>query len=140
MSLGEIFLDRLAGFENHPLVGETRGRGPLAAVELVRNKDRRERFPLSQGVGTYCGAACAEEGLIVRPIGDIIAFCPPLEPVTSSTLCPWCVLPNSSVATTDSRCVPGARSSGRSAIQMCVDGSGSTQGLITSACRCAISM
>ena len=77
-SLGEIFLDRLAGFENHPLVGETRGRGLLAAVELVRNKDRRERFPLSQGVGTYCGAACAEEGLIVRPIGDIIAFCPPL--------------------------------------------------------------
>ena len=77
-SLGEVFLERLADFENHPLVGETRGKGLLAAVELVRRKDPRERFAVTEGVGDFCGRACAEEGLIVRPIGDITAFCPPL--------------------------------------------------------------
>ena len=50
----------------HPLVKEVRGIGLLAGVELT------------PGHGKECARIAEEEGLIVRAIGDTIAFCPPL--------------------------------------------------------------
>ena len=77
-TVGEILQQRLQGFVDHPLVGEVRGRGLLAGLELVREKEPRTPFAASEGVAAYCSAACAEAGLIVRNIGDTIAICPPL--------------------------------------------------------------
>ncbi len=76
--VGKIFQQRLRGFADHPLVGEVRGEGLLGAAELVKNKDPREPFAASEGVAAYCAQACQDAGLIVRNIGDAIAFCPPL--------------------------------------------------------------
>lgn len=76
--MGEIFQQRLREFADHPLVGEVRGKGLLAGVELVKEKDPRVPFAASEGVAVYCAAACAEAGLIVRNMGDTVAFCPPL--------------------------------------------------------------
>jgi 4-aminobutyrate--pyruvate transaminase len=76
--MGEILQQRLGEFTNHPLVGEVRGKGLLAGVELVKEKDPRVPFAPSQGVAAYCASACQEAGLIVRNMGDTIAFCPPL--------------------------------------------------------------
>lgn len=76
--MGEILQTRLREFEDHPLVGEVRGAGLIGAVELVKQSDPREPFAPSQGVGAYCAAACQDEGLIVRNMGDAMAFCPPL--------------------------------------------------------------
>ncbi len=76
--VGELLQTRLRAFEDHPLVGEVRGRGLIAAVELVKGKDPRQPFKMSDGVGAFCSQACQEEGLIVRNMGDAIAFCPPL--------------------------------------------------------------
>ena len=76
--VGKVLQHRLREFSDHPLVGEVRGEGLIAAVELVKNKVPREPFDPNQGVGAYCAAACTDEGLIVRNMGDAIAFCPPL--------------------------------------------------------------
>ena len=65
-------------FGDHSLVGEVRGIGLVAAVELVRNKKTRKQFDPKQGVGAYCGNAALEHGLILRVLGDAIAFSPPL--------------------------------------------------------------
>ena len=77
-SISQVFQERLESFSDHPLVGEVRGVGLIGAIELVRGKSPREPFKPSEGVGAYCSAACQEEGLIVRNMGDAIAFCPPL--------------------------------------------------------------
>lgn len=77
-AMGEVLQQRLQMFIDHPLVGEVRGRGLLAGLELVREKEPRTPFAASEGVAAYCSAACAEAGLIVRNIGDTIAICPPL--------------------------------------------------------------
>jgi 4-aminobutyrate--pyruvate transaminase len=76
--VGQVFQQRLLEFADHPLVGEVRGEGLIAAVELVKQKQPRTPFELSAGVGAYCAAACHDAGVILRNLGDSVAFCPPL--------------------------------------------------------------
>jgi 4-aminobutyrate--pyruvate transaminase len=59
-------------------VGDVRGRGLLAGVELMRNAEMRIPFDPALKVGPLCTRIAEEQGLIVRAIGDTIAFCPPL--------------------------------------------------------------
>ena len=70
----------LRTFEGHPIVGEVRGVGMLAALEFMADGERRERFDAALGVGRRIAAACLDEGLIARamPHGDILGFAPPL--------------------------------------------------------------
>ena len=72
------FQQGLGDFAEHELVGEVRGKGLIGAVELVADKETREPFDVSQGVGAYCATAAMKRGLIVRNLGDSIAFCPPI--------------------------------------------------------------
>ncbi|MCB1754015.1 MAG: aspartate aminotransferase family protein [Gammaproteobacteria bacterium] len=67
-------------FAEHPMVGEVRGVGLMAALEFVADKDKKQRFEPSQTIGAKVSAACLEEGLIARamPHGDILGFAPPL--------------------------------------------------------------
>ena len=68
----------LRGFADHPLVGEVRGIGLIGAIELVANKSRKTSFDPSAGVGPYLAKRGHHHGVILRPLGDSIAFCPPL--------------------------------------------------------------
>ncbi|AGT08280.1 aspartate aminotransferase family protein [Paracoccus aminophilus] len=77
-AMGKILHQRLAKFRDHPLVGEVRGAGLLAAVELVADKDSRAKFPEPGKVGGWFFNRAHSHGLIVRNIGDALAFCPPL--------------------------------------------------------------
>jgi 4-aminobutyrate--pyruvate transaminase len=72
------FLGGLNRLLEHPLVGEVRGRGLLAGVELTRNVEMRAPFDPAVKAGALCARIAEEQGLIVRAIGDTIAFCPPL--------------------------------------------------------------
>jgi 4-aminobutyrate--pyruvate transaminase len=72
------FLARLAQFADHPYVGEARGVGLIGALELVADKPSKVGFAQPGSVGGKVAELCHEEGLIIRAIGDIIAFCPPL--------------------------------------------------------------
>ncbi len=67
-------------FDDHPLVGDVRGEGLLAALEFVQDKTKRTLFDPSLKVGPQVAAAAAERGLIARamPQGDILGFAPPL--------------------------------------------------------------
>jgi putrescine aminotransferase len=68
---------RLRELADHPLVGEVRGVGMLGAIELVKNKQTRERFT-GQGAGMICRGHCFNNGLIMRAVGDTMIIAPPL--------------------------------------------------------------
>jgi 4-aminobutyrate--pyruvate transaminase len=68
-----------ARFADHPLVGEVRGIGLVAAVELVEDKAARKNFDASRKVGGRLMKLGEEHGVILRALpGDSIAFSPPL--------------------------------------------------------------
>jgi adenosylmethionine-8-amino-7-oxononanoate aminotransferase len=76
--MGEYLHQQLQQFQSHPLVGEIRGVGLIAAVELVANKMTGEAFA-DGSVGAATIAACLSHGLSLRAVaGNSIAFCPPL--------------------------------------------------------------
>jgi 4-aminobutyrate--pyruvate transaminase len=68
----------LRSFANHPLVGEVRGIGLIGAIELVADKGSRAPFDPKAGIGAFLSKRAHHHGVIIRPLGDIIAFCPPL--------------------------------------------------------------
>jgi 4-aminobutyrate--pyruvate transaminase len=72
------FEKRIGQFADHPLVGETRAKGLIGAIELVADKKTKRSFDPKKGVGAIAADIMQENGLIVRPMGDSVAFCPPL--------------------------------------------------------------
>ena len=75
---GAYMQKRLAEFKNHALVGEVRGKGMIAAIELVANKQTGLAFANGL-VGNFAMQACQNNGLICRAVaGSSLAFCPPL--------------------------------------------------------------
>lgn len=78
-AMGEILQRELrARFTDHPLVGEVRGVGLIAAIELVADKATKQKFDPIGKAGGYLFTRGHEHGVIIRAIGDQIAFCPPL--------------------------------------------------------------
>jgi putrescine aminotransferase len=65
-------------FADHLLVGEVRGVGLLAAIELVRDRKERKFFPDPGNIGTLCRNHCFNDGLISRAIRDTMVLAPPL--------------------------------------------------------------
>jgi 4-aminobutyrate--pyruvate transaminase len=68
-------LGRLA---EHPLVGDVRGVGLIAGVELVKDKRTHGQFDPPGSVGSVFVARAQGQGLIVRNLQDTIALSPPL--------------------------------------------------------------
>ncbi|MGE4279811.1 MAG: aspartate aminotransferase family protein [Magnetospirillum sp.] len=68
----------LAELQQHPLVGEARGVGLIGAVELVADKDERRAFDPKLTVGARVVAKAQAHGVILRAMGDAVAFAPPL--------------------------------------------------------------
>jgi L-2,4-diaminobutyrate transaminase len=67
-------------FEPHPLVGEVRGIGLLAAIEFVAEGSPKRHLPADLKLASRINALCFEEGLRARamPFGDIVGLAPPL--------------------------------------------------------------
>ncbi|CAD5376486.1 Putrescine--pyruvate aminotransferase [Pseudomonas sp. OF001] len=77
-AMGERMHAALRRFTDHPLVGEVRGCGLIAAVELVGDKDSKAPYLATGTLGRYLAGRAQQHGLITRAMGDAIAFCPPL--------------------------------------------------------------
>ncbi|MBB4093476.1 aspartate aminotransferase family protein [Ochrobactrum pecoris] len=75
---GTYMQKRLRELQDHPLVGEVRGVGLIAGVELVTDKQAKTGLEQAGALGAQANAALQERGVISRAMGDTLAFCPPL--------------------------------------------------------------
>ncbi|HNS87843.1 MAG TPA: aminotransferase class III-fold pyridoxal phosphate-dependent enzyme, partial [Parvularculaceae bacterium] len=77
-AVAPILQQGLRSFADHALVGEVRGCGLIAGVELVEDKATKKSFAPTRGAGAIVQEEAKARGLLVRALGDTIAFCPPL--------------------------------------------------------------
>jgi adenosylmethionine-8-amino-7-oxononanoate aminotransferase len=76
---GVHLAERLASMKNHPLVGDTRSMGMLAAIELVTDKQAKTKPAASLGISKKLARIGYENGVLFRAFGDdIIGLAPPL--------------------------------------------------------------
>lgn len=75
--VGAHFRARLETLKSSPLVGEVRGVGLIAAVELVEDKQAKS-VAIPGRLGGLMNAAMQRNGLISRNMTDAVAFCPPM--------------------------------------------------------------
>lgn len=76
--VGPYLQQQWATLGDHPLVGETRGVGLVAALELCADKATRTRFDEPGTVGGICRDICVSNGLVMRAVYDTMIISPPL--------------------------------------------------------------
>ena len=70
-----IIKEKFLPLEN---VGEVRSIGLINAIELVKNKSTKEPFDYRKRTGYQIYKKALEMGVLLRPLGDVIYFNPPL--------------------------------------------------------------
>ena len=75
---GPYLAHALAALADHPLVGEVRSFGMLAAIELVQDKAGPVLFEPVGDVGEMCRDHAISEGLMMRAVRDSMIMSPPL--------------------------------------------------------------
>ena len=75
---GDYFQASISKLDEEEFVGEVRGIGLIAGVELYKDPKNKTPFEEVGKAGKLLSDVCQSNGLIVRPILDTIALCPPL--------------------------------------------------------------
>ncbi|CAH2401874.1 aspartate aminotransferase family protein [Mesorhizobium ventifaucium] len=76
---GKRLMEGLRSLADHPLVGDIRGRGMLAAIELVTDKERKTPLPAAADPGRRIFERAWANGLVIRAFNSgILGFAPPL--------------------------------------------------------------
>jgi adenosylmethionine-8-amino-7-oxononanoate aminotransferase len=76
-TMGTYLLEQLQALRRHPTVGDVRGIGLLAAVELVKDRDSKEKFAMEGEEVKTLNALLIDGGLLTRAT-HIIHLSPPL--------------------------------------------------------------
>ena len=87
--VGEHFVQGLRSLLRHPIVGDVRGVGLMARVELVADVSTKAPFDPPGSMAARLQKRCQELGLIFRPTLDVITFSPPL--ILTKTQADWIV-------------------------------------------------
>lgn len=66
-----------APLDNHPQVAEVRQHGMVLAVEMIKNKARREDFPWQERRGLRVYQHALKRGALLRPLGNVVYLMPP---------------------------------------------------------------
>lgn len=66
-------------FKEHPYVGEIRQTGLINAIELVADKTSKQSFDSPLRVGYEIYKIAVANGLLLRPLGNVLYFNPPIN-------------------------------------------------------------
>jgi adenosylmethionine-8-amino-7-oxononanoate aminotransferase len=61
-----------------PHVGEVRQQGLMAGIELVKDKRDKTPFPPETRIGAVVCRTAHDQGVFLRPLGDVVVIMPPL--------------------------------------------------------------
>jgi len=75
-NVSPYFHKRLQEFNQYEHIGETRGVGLMAALEMVKDKKTKEPFEGHLNMGDKVANMSIDNGLICRPLGPAIVLCP----------------------------------------------------------------
>jgi len=70
--------EKLDGFKNLAHVGDIRQRGMMVGIELVADRETRESFPVADRTGHQVIMEARKQGVMIRPLGDVIVLMPHL--------------------------------------------------------------
>ena len=76
-ALASAMGEATAHFADHPHVAEVRQRGMILAVELAKDKKTRTPYPWQERRGLRVYRHGLENGVLLRPLGNVIYFMPP---------------------------------------------------------------
>ncbi|MDX1654461.1 MAG: adenosylmethionine--8-amino-7-oxononanoate transaminase [Candidatus Competibacteraceae bacterium] len=76
-ALADHMAQATARFRDHPRVGEVRQTGMIVAMEMVRDKARRDPYPWQERRGIRVYRYALERGALLRPLGNVVYFMPP---------------------------------------------------------------
>ncbi len=62
-----------------PHVGDTRQKGFMCGIELVKNKKTGKPYTTAEQAGAKVCSIAKQKGLIIRPLGNVIVLMPPLS-------------------------------------------------------------
>lgn len=71
------FQERLQALGEHKYIGEARGVGLMAALEVVADKETKEALPSELSISERIANKALDNGLICRPLGAAIVLGPP---------------------------------------------------------------
>jgi len=69
---------KLADFKELEHIGDVRQQGLMIGIELVKDKETKESYAWQEKMGVKVCMKCREKGMIIRPLGNVVVFMPPL--------------------------------------------------------------
>ncbi len=77
--VGAYLIDRFRDVQTrHPTMGDVRGLGLMIGIELVKDPETKEAFPLAARFGSRITELCKARGVLLRNLGDTFIISPPL--------------------------------------------------------------
>ena len=76
-NLGHLLWMSVAQLLKHPNVAEVRQQGMILAIELAQDARARKPFPREQRRGLRVYRHGLDQGVLLRPLGDVVYFMPP---------------------------------------------------------------
>ncbi|MDX6379649.1 MAG: adenosylmethionine---8-amino-7-oxononanoate aminotransferase [Rubrobacteraceae bacterium] len=73
-----LISERAEAMREHPYVGDVRYKGMVLGIEFVADKETKTTYPWEAQVGWRVCNRAREKGLLVRPLGSVVIFMPPL--------------------------------------------------------------
>ena len=77
LGLAQAMRDATAHLADHPHVADVRQHGMILAIEMVRDKARREPWPWQERRGLRVYQHALSRGALLRPLGNVVYFMPP---------------------------------------------------------------
>jgi len=68
----------LERFKKLDHVGEVRQKGFMTGIELVQSRRTKKPYSLVRKTGVRVALECRRNGLIIRPLGNVVVLMPPL--------------------------------------------------------------
>jgi adenosylmethionine-8-amino-7-oxononanoate aminotransferase len=75
----DILEKRLLDICDLPHVGDVRSKGLMAGIELVKDKKTKEAYAWEDKLGWKVAHCARENGVFIRPLGNVIVLMPPLS-------------------------------------------------------------